>query len=158
MTDSIAENPSPCEILIDEEGEWFHRGNRLTRKEILEELYSKLEIAPSGDYLLRDGHASCLLEVADTPFVVSRVDKSREESGEEIIVLTLKHRRERQILNPATLFVGEANVLYCQLSDSELRARFTRPAYYQLAELVQEGPPGDFFLELNGRKYPIAGP
>ncbi len=155
MTGSLPETPGSCGISIDREGNWFHRGNRLTRPEIIEALYSKLEATPSGDFLLREGNAACLLEVADTPFVVSRVDKSEDESGEEILLLSLKHLSDRQILDPRTLAAGKDNVLYCQLSDRGLPARFSRPAYYQLAEFVREGPAGHFFIELNGKRYPI---
>jgi hypothetical protein len=43
------------------------------------------------------------------------------------------------------------------LVDRRFRARFSRPAYYQLAEFIREDDIGHgFYIELNGDRYSIA--
>lgn len=143
-----------CEIYIDEEGEWYHRGNRLTRPEIIEVLYSKLDQSLDGSFVLSSNNETCALDVADTPFVVTRVDREVNDSGEERIALKLKHLPANEYLEPETLLISRDNVLYCRVFNRRFPARFSRPAYYQLAEFVMEEPAGEeFYLEVNGTKH-----
>lgn len=147
----------PCGIQIDEDGDWFHNGNRIFRPEILETLYAKLDQTPTGEFILADFKGSCLLDVADTPFVVSRVDLDRDESGMERIIIRLKNISRSEVLDPDTLSTGRGNILYCRVFDGRFSARFSRPAYYQLAEFVRENDIGQgFYIELNGNRHPIA--
>ncbi len=143
-----------CEIYIDEDGEWYHRGNRLTRPEIIEVLYSKLDQSLDGSFVLSSNNETCALDVADTPFVVTRADREVSDSGEERIALRLKHLTENEYLDPETLLIGADNVLYCRVLNRRFPARFSRPAYYQLANFVMEGPAeNEFYLEVNGNKH-----
>ena len=146
----------PCGIRIDENGDWFYDGNRIFRPEILETLYEKLQLLPTGEYVLSDLRGSCLLEVADTPFVISRVDLERESSGGEWIRIGLKNISRSEILDPRTLKTGKGNVLYCRTAAGRFPARFSRPAYYQLADFIREDESGlGFFIELAGQRHPI---
>jgi uncharacterized protein len=155
MTGLETHAPMSCEIFIDENADWFHRGNRIFRPEVLEALYSRVDRLPSGQYVLEDGKDTCLLETADTPYVVSRVDRKEGPSGEEWIALGLKNLPRTEVLDPGTLLVGENNVLYCRVIGGRFPARFSRPAYYQIAEFVREDAAG-FYIELNGRKHFVA--
>jgi uncharacterized protein len=147
----------PCGIQVDENGDWFHNGNRIFRPEILETLYAKLDQTPAGQFILADFKGPCLLDVADTPFVVSRVDLERDESGRERIIIRLKNISRSEVLDPDTLEIGSGNILYCRVFSGRFSARFSRPAYYQLTELVREDDIGQgFYIELNGNRYPIA--
>ncbi|MDR3553594.1 MAG: DUF1285 domain-containing protein [Syntrophobacteraceae bacterium] len=146
----------PCGIRIDENGDWFYDGSKIFRPGILETLYEKLELLPTGEYVLADQRGRCLLEVADTPFVVTRVDLERDTSGGERIVIALKNISRFEALDPRTLQAGKDNVLYCRTDGGRFPARFSRPAYYQLAEFVGEDESGrGFFIELAGERYPI---
>jgi hypothetical protein len=146
-----------CGIHVDQNGDWFHEGNKIFRPEILEALYSKLEQTPTGEFFLADSKGPCLLDVADTPFVVSRVDLERDESGIERIIIRLKNISESEVLDPDTLVTGKDNVLYCRVFDGRFPARFSRPAYYQFAEFILEDDTGQsFYIELNRGKHTIA--
>ena len=153
---SIAEL-EPCGIHVDENGDWFHKGNRIFRPEILEALYAKLDQSPAGQFILSDFKGRCLLDVADTPFVVSRVDLERDISGSERIIIRVKNISRSAVLDAETLEIGRDNVLYCRVLEGRFPARFSRPAYYQLAEFVREDDAGQsFYIELNGKRFPIA--
>ncbi len=153
LMDSTKELPH-SHIQIDEHGDWHHAGNRIFRPEILELLYSKLDLLPNGEFILDDGGQPCQVDVADTPFVVSRVDIEKSESGNERIRIRLKNITRSEILDPDTLRTGKNNVLYCRVLDGRFPARFSRPAYYQLAEFLREDDEGqNFFITLNGSKH-----
>ena len=153
---ALPEGPQYCGIRVDENGDWYHEGNKIFRPEILEALYSKLDQAPSGEFFLSDLKETCLVEVEDTPFVISRVDFERDESGSERIVLGLKNISKSEVLDPCTLKIERGNVLYCKVMDGRFVARFSRPAYYQFAELIREDDAGcNFYIELNRKKYPV---
>jgi hypothetical protein len=146
----------PSGIQVDEDGDWFHDGNKIFRAEILETLYSKLDRMPTGEFFLADSNGACLIGVADTPFVVSRVDLDRAESGSERIIIRLKNLPKFEVLDPGTLAIGKGNVLYCRVFDGRFTARFSRPAYYQFAEFIREDEAvQSFYIELNGEKYAL---
>lgn len=144
----------PCGIYIDPEGEWYHGENRIIRSDILELLYERLDLAPGLGYVLADPKGRCLLDVADAPYIVSRVDLEKGENAGERIVLGLKHLARREILDPLTLRVGTNNILYCRIESGRFPARFSRPAYYQLAGLIEESA-GEFLIKINGIGYSI---
>ncbi len=167
MTGYRSEDPSPdktamieelrsCGIQVDENADWFHDGNKIFRPEILEALYSKLQQMPTGQFILVDLNGACLLDVADTPFVVSRVDLERDESGSERIVIGLRNIPKSEVLDPDTLAIGKSNVLYCRVFEGRFTARFSRPAYYQFAEFIREDEAvQSFHIELNGKRYAL---
>ncbi|MBW2149835.1 MAG: hypothetical protein JRI22_22825, partial [Deltaproteobacteria bacterium] len=51
-------------------------------------------------------------------------------------------------------WVGQDNVLYCKVKGGAFHARFLRPAYYQLAEFVEEEG-GRFYIQRGGERYYI---
>lgn len=145
------------DICVDAEGEWFHRGAKIVREDIIELFLENLVRQPDGTYGIAWKGSRCSIDVADTPFVVIRVDREEgADAGEPVVRLTLKHLRECPLLDPRTLRVGDANVLYCRLENGGFPARFSRPAYYQLAEWIVEDEAGETFcLELGRARYPI---
>jgi hypothetical protein len=146
-----------CDIYVDAEGDWFYQGNKIIREDILAFFYDHLEYTADGLFAIVWNDQRCVLKVDDTPWVVTRVDRgtSEEEGGEQVRV-TLKHLSAPEFLEPKSLWVGQDNVLYARVRSSRFPARFSRPAYYQFAEWIQEDPvSGDFFLELKGERYPI---
>jgi len=148
----------PCGIQVDEDGDWFYHGNRIFRPDILEDLYSKLDRLPAGEFILSDFNGLCRLDVADTPFVVSSVDLQKNEAGNEQIIIRLKNLSRSEVLDPETLTTGRENILYCRVACGRFSARFSRPAYYQLAGFIREDESGEgFHLELNGNSHFIAG-
>jgi uncharacterized protein len=162
-TDFLADSEKPAErmlssgITVDREGEWYYQEDKIIREDILELFLSNLRSTARETYVIDWRGQLCTLEVSDTPFVVSRVDRVRsEETNHEEIQLLLKHLPHPEVLDPSTLQVGEGNVPYCSIRNGQFRARFSRPAYYQLAAWIEtDGDTGAFFLELNGHRYPI---
>ena len=137
---------APCGIFIDREGQWYYCGAEMHKREIVQLFYQNMSMDADGRYIVDWGGERCVLEVEDTAYVVRRV---REEDG------FLLHLSDDSVeeLAPETLWVGEGNVLYCRVKGA-FPARFTRPAYYQLAAHVEEKG-GAFFLDAAGKKYEI---
>ncbi len=90
------------------------------------------------------------VEVEDTPYVVTMVDVD-DVAGVSIDL----NDGTAEALDPGTLHVGRSEVLYCRVKDGRERARFLRPAYYQLAHFIEETAPGRFQLRCGGTTYPI---
>lgn len=146
-------------IYVDEEGDWYYHNDKISREDILELFLTNLCLASGGLFFIAWGGQRCALEVADTPFIVTRVDRVRSQEGQgEELIIRLKHLPAAEILDPSTLKVGEGNIPYCTIRNGQYRARFSRPAYYQLAAWIDFDPATEsFFLELNGTRYPISG-
>jgi len=144
-------------ISVDLEGDWYYQEDKIIREDILELFLSNLCLTSGGTFVIVWRGQRCVLGVSDTPFVVSRVDRiSSEETKLEEIQILLKHLPHPEILDPSTLRVGKDNVPYCSVRKGQFQARFSRPAYYQLAAWIENDPDtGAFYLELNGRRYPI---
>jgi uncharacterized protein len=135
----------PCLIQVDAEGRMSHHGAPLIHPGILELIYESVHLE-DGLYVLRMGKQVCQLEVADTFFVVTRA-----EVAAGTVTLTLNDGSS-EALEPASLWIGRDEVLYCRVKGGLFPARLLRAAYYQVAELVAEGPEG-FVLELGGARH-----
>lgn len=142
----------PCQIYIDREGKWFHKGAEMVHREIIRHFYENMDVDANGRYIIHLQGDTCYLEVEDTPFVVRRaLFKGPEGNGSSRVILYLSDDR-REDLSPATLHTGKGNVLYCRIRNGIFPARFSRAAYYQIADHIEEEA-GRYFLPLNGKKY-----
>jgi uncharacterized protein len=150
--------PTSAGITVDVEGNWYYMGNMMTREDILELFLGHLEETPGGQFRIALQGRVCPIGVSDTPFVISRVDRQRlTDPHQEAILVHLKHQSVAEVLDPSTLYVGRENVLYCAVRAGSFRARFSRPAYYQIAEwIAQDDDSESFYLELNGTRHPIS--
>jgi uncharacterized protein len=137
---------APCGIFIDREGHWYYQGAEMWNREIVRLFYRHTSMDADGRYILELDGQRCLLEVEDTVYVVRRVHK------EGNFLLHLSDDRVEG-LAPETLYIGEDSVLYCTVKGA-FPARFTRPAYYQLADYVEEEG-GAYFLDAAGKRYEI---
>ena len=80
------------------------------------------------------------VSVDDTPLVVTSVDGTPEQGFR-----VRTNDAEEAPLDAATLRLGAANVLYCEVDRGErgrLPARFLRPSYYRLMSHLEEGADG----------------
>ena len=147
----------PCGIVIDKEGDWYHGGSLMHRTDVVAHLCRHMSRdEPSGLYIVQIGKQRCYLEVEDSPLVVTRVEHDKDEDGKERFLLSIKHVEATEPLDPATLWVDDENVLYCKVAEDKIRARFLRPAYYQLAEFIHEDPEQNrFYLSLGNEHYYI---
>ena len=137
----------PCQIQVNQDGELSHNGAPLIHQGILELIYDSVHLE-EGRYVLRMDGQACELEVADTFFVVQSL---AEKDGRLLAGLNSGAREE---LDPASLWINEDNIVYCLVKNGRFPARFLRPAYYQLAQMVEERN-GDFVVILGAKSFPL---
>jgi hypothetical protein len=148
----ITENDlPPCLITIDKDGRWYHKGAEMIHREIIRLFYDNMALDSRGRYVIEWRGQRCYVDVEDTAFVVRRIVRQGEEVGDgtDRFILSLSDDTQEELV-PDTLYVGRDNVLYCSVKNRTFPARFTRAAYYQLAEYVEEEN-GKYYLPLNGR-------
>ena len=149
----------PCAIFIDREGDWYYRGSRMERSDIVSHLCQHMRRdEASGLYIIQMGKQRCYLEVEDTPLTITAVlhVEGEEKKGQKQLLLSIKYMDASQPLDPTTLWVGGENVLYCKVMEGGIPARFLRPAYYQLAEFIHEDKKQNrFYLSLEGKRFYI---
>lgn len=144
----------PCLIFIDQEGRWFHKGAEMIHRETIRLFYQHMTLDALGRYVIYWRGDRCTVDVEDTAFVVWRVASHDHDKGDKGGFTLYLSDDSREPLEPETLYVGNHHVLYCRVKNGGFPARFHRPAYYQLAQHIQEEK-GEFFLPLHGQKYLI---
>jgi uncharacterized protein len=137
-------------LFIDKDGKWFQNGAEIIHKEIYLQFNSMLERTPDGGYRVRLGQEVCRVEVEDAPFVVIGV----VEDGRGDIVLKLNDGTS-ETLDPESFWIGKENVPYSYVKQRVFHARFSRPAYYQLASHIVTDNENEFFLLIQGKRMPI---
>ncbi len=154
--ENVKENIPLCDIRIDRDGVWYFRGAVMFRKEIVNYFYEHLRLDEEGRYWIDLGHDCCVVDVEDTPFVVRAVYRSRNENGDGERIDLLLCDDTLELLDPASLSMTEENIPYCSVRGGRFPARFSRPAYYQLAEHIEYDARRDaFYLSLNGQAYDL---
>jgi hypothetical protein len=144
------------EIKIDKDGLWYYKGAHMFRKEILSVFFDHLRIDECGNYLIELGPERCYIEVEDTAFVVDAVYKTSRPDNHREQIEVLLNDEICEILDMNSLQKGKDNVLYCRVKKGKFSARFSRKAYYQLAEFIEASDNGEkFYISLNGEKYLI---
>ncbi|MBW1713178.1 MAG: DUF1285 domain-containing protein [Deltaproteobacteria bacterium] len=142
----------PCLIFIDKEGRMFHQGTEMIHAGINSLLLENLTLDNEGRYIIDYKDQKCWVEVEDTPVVVQGVESEPDRPGRFKLALSDQTKEE---LNPELLWISPENVLYTKIRAGRLPARFLRPAYYQLAEFIEETDTG-FALDCGGRLHPIS--
>lgn len=143
-----------CDIRIDKDGIWYYLGAHMFRKDILSLFFQCVKIDDDGKYIVEMGRERCYIDVEDTVFVVTGVEKIRTDDGlDQINIELTDDSREKLDLN--SLYVGKDNVLYCKIKDGVFPARFSRNAYYQLAGFIEEQEDDCFCVFLNEDKFII---
>jgi len=134
----------PCQIQVDAEGELSHNGAPLVHPKVLAEVFAAVALE-DGRYILRMDGKTCELEVADTFFTVRRVADT--EQGLELVL----NDGSRELLAPDGVWLGDNQMFYCTVKDGRFPARFSRPAYYQLAQWVEPQDQGYALVTQQGR-------
>lgn len=140
-------------LFIDKDGRWFQNGAEIVHDSIAMLFRKALERTPDGGYQVRVGRETCRVEVEDAPFIVLRVSES--EDGR--VMLTLNDQTVEPF-DPSSFRIGEGNVPYAQVKEGEFHARFSRPAYYQLARYIQTDDERRFLFVIKGERFPISAP
>ena len=138
-------------LFIDKNGTWFQNGVEMIHSGICSLFCSSLEKTPVGTYQVRMGSEVCSVEVEDAPFVVTEVIDG--EGGSIWIAL---NDGCTETLDPEGFWIGAENVPYCLVKAGSFHARFSRPAYYQLARyIVSDDEEEEFFLVVGGRRTQV---
>ncbi len=130
-----------CAIRIDKDGHWYYEDREIINPQILSAFCDALEKDEDGRYRIVIEPEVCYVEVEDTPFVVASI-RGDTRNGLSVLLNTAAVHK----LDPATLSIGENNVMYCTLQDG-MRVRFTRAAYYTLALMMEEDDDGNIVLK-----------
>ena len=140
------------ELAFRADGRWYADDEPVLHKRLASLFSRHVRRKPSGDgyeiWIDERYHADVVVE--DTPFVVTGLHVDPTAA----IHLDLNDGSVEP-LDPASLEVGAANVLYCRVKNGSEPARFLRPAYYQLAEHIEETPSGEFHFHLGNQRHPI---
>ncbi len=136
---------SNAKLRFRSDGRWY-ADNEPVVHERLALLFSRyLRRKVSGGYEIRvDERYHADVEVEDTPYVVISVSVDAHHGAAGFTLLVNDGSSEP--LDPGSLQVGAGNVLYCRVKNGGERARFLRPAYYQLAQFIEEAGGGQFRL------------
>ena len=128
-------------IRLSRDGIWFHDDVEITHPRTVE-LFDR-SIRRLGDgYILEVGDETCAIIVEDAPFIVRKVVRDGDKLSLEL------SSRETVELDVSTIAVGDDNVMYALVGETKDRARFSRPAYYQLMEFLDQDEDEKFYLKL----------
>lgn len=119
-------------ISFGRDGRWYSDGEVINNRRIAALFSRCLRQTDDGRWQIAMADERAFVTIEDTPWVVTSVDA--EPGGG--FRLRLNDGSE-EALDPATLAVGDGNVLYTRVK-GRYRARFLRPAYYQLAPAIDE--------------------
>lgn len=133
-------------LIIDKDGRWYQNGAEIIHQGIYKLFCDLLEKTAEGGYLIRMGREICSVEVEDAPFVVVRL----VEGAQGRVSIELNDGSSEQF-DPQGFWIGAQNVPYCTVKAGRFHARFSRPAYYQIAKYVEsEDGETEFHITING--------
>jgi hypothetical protein len=139
-------------IRVDRDGLWYFEGREIIRKDILSLFYEHLHLDEDRYYVEINGERE-YVEVDDTVFLVQGAELTND--GEEAFVIRLNDGTQER-LDLTTFRIAEGNCPYCLVKEGRFPARFLRLPFYQVAQHAQHDEDTDeYFLLLNGRKYPL---
>lgn len=119
-------------IRLDAEGRFWHDGELIENANVARAFHRGLERAPDGRYLVRFGWDWAYVRVDEAPYQV--LGLARDGAS---VQLRLDDETEEP-LDPRSLFVSGAGVLYAKVKSGQGEARFSRAAQGQLANLLEE--------------------
>lgn len=145
----------PCLVSVDLDGRLWHKGEEITHPGIAGLIFENVNRDADGRYIVTVEDKRCFLDVADTLFVIVRVDGPTLQAGPPDQLTVRLNDGSSEPLHPATLRQNSEHVMYAEVKNGRFPARFLRPAYYQLAEYAREEN-GRILLTVGGRDYFLA--
>jgi hypothetical protein len=124
-------------IVLDAEGHFTHQGQPICHERLRQLFHRSIARTTGGTWVLHIPPYSYPIQVADTPYHVRSLEVMPGGPGGERAVLHLSDGTE-EVLDPLTLRYVPGRGFYCRVKGGPFEARFNRPAYYQLAEHVEE--------------------
>jgi len=133
-------------LRVDVDGEWWDGDVQITHPGVVANLRGNLRRDADGYFI--QTRVRIPVQVADAPFVVTRVER-RDES----LHAWLNDGTQEEI-DPATLRIGAGDVPYGAVKDGAFEARLSRAAAFQLLALADydEGS-GRGSLRLGGHEH-----
>ncbi len=140
---------------IDEEGDLIFEGSPLTDQKTIHFFLKSLKPTPQkNEYLVLCQGEENIVTCADSPLVTQSLKFDLHPTkGLQKVFLCFKGDLIEE-LRPDTLEVGEHNILYFWVRNKQIRGRFSRKCYHQLAEFIQERD-GQFYLKFDGQLFLI---
>lgn len=136
-------------LRIDVDGDWHDGDVQITHPGVLANLRTNLRRDAGGHFI--QTRVRIPVEVADAPFVVTRVERRSEA-----LRAWLNDGTEQDV-DPATLRIGAGDVPYCAVKGGAFEARLSRAAAYQLLALADyDERSGRGAIRLGGREYSLA--
>ena len=140
-----------CLIFIDKEGNWYHKGAPMVHKPFILDFYRNMSMDEHGRCVIQWDGQFCEVDIEDTPIVVRGVELQSEGEHRKVVLDLSDETREELDLD--SLWIGRENILYAKVRQGAMPARFLRPAYYQLMELLEhDEASGTYFIALGGRR------
>jgi len=124
------------DIRIDKDGHWFHEGDEIKRKQLVN-LFASVLKKEDDEYFLITPVEKARIQVEDVPFIIVEMEINNSSiifrtNLDELVELSKEH--------PITLDdngVAEQALPYVEIRNG-LRARLNRNVYYQAVELAEE--------------------
>lgn len=154
MTETVRPEIPGGAFRIDREGTWRHEGQEVTHPGVLRNLYANLR--REGDhYFLAVGPRRIPVEVADVPFVVTRVEIETGPPGVPARLRGHLSDGTSEELDPEVVWLDRAGVPYARVKGRTFTARLSLAAWLQLADLIEEGPAGEVVLVVGTRRLAL---
>ena len=152
MKPDLSRQDHVYEYRIDEHGSWLCEGNPVEDPELFRLLSRSLFCAEGAYYLRCEGEVHPV-QVADAPLWVRAVHPRLDEDGcPEGFDIELRDGR-RESLDPRTLQVVNDRAIYCRVTKRNLKARFAKLAYYELARYLETDEDGRYRLLFKGASH-----
>lgn len=132
-------------IRFGRDGHWYSDGERIAHPRIADLFSRHLHAEADGSFWLRLGDERARVEIDDTPWVVVRIDGQPADG----VILSLNDG-SREPLEPASLRLGDGDVLYCRVKSGAHEARFLRAPQTELLAHAHDGPDSRFRLSCPG--------
>lgn len=137
-------------IRLDREGRFWHEGAEVEHDGLRRAFLRWMDRLDDGRPVLRlDENRYVYLDVEDAALLIT----AARWDGERAFV-TINDGVEQE-LEYESLRVGARDALYCTVRRGRLEARVTTPAYYVIAERIEQHDDG-FALCAGDTRYPIA--
>lgn len=158
---------TPFDIVIQDNGDWYHHGTKITRQSLVDLFASVLWADVQGGqkrHFLKTPSDKYEITVIDAPLFINSVDKVIKDGVAWIVFTTTNH--DVIIMDKPLYFkefIKDGVSEYRPYIDTRfhLTARINRNAFYhlvELGELIQDGDDVVLVLQSGGQKYRVAYP
>lgn len=133
-------------------GHLWHDESEFDDPETLKFFLENLQSLADGRYHVLCQGEDCFITCEDVPYVVC--DLNWEDPKKPPLLIFQGGYTEP--LDPATLWVGKENILYCKVRGGGFPARFSRKSYLELAKWIEFDPRSRLYrLTLGKNRYTI---